>query len=1131
MSLLAPWQETLSHLAIKGTLLLAVALVLGLTMRQMSAGRRYIVWLSTVVALAIMPLVMPFLPAWRVLPQVSGPVEMPMLEPVMAPAMDSVLEEQVELNTMSIATKTVSLPVEVQVTAPALKWPYSWQETLIISWLSVDCLLLLRLIFSVWRLRRLEGRCVTGESALIGKLSREIGLRRVPRLVIGPPDAVPMVWGVWKPRLLLPLGFETWPVEKLSAVLLHELAHLKRGDPLALWAAQFMQVMHGINPLAWLTLRQLRADQERACDDTVLRHGVRASDYAQYLLDLSRQTRLAPGLSFCALTVTRSAPVEQRVAAILDPQVQRDGASGRWALGFLSVVSVVVLPLAMLQAAERVADLRGRILDRNGVVLAESTKEKARHYPLKALGAHLIGYTGKTGPKDDTPEGRAAVEKQQNAVLRQGNDVSLSMDARIQSLAIQAMRDGGVTRGAAVVLDPRTGEILAAVSLPSYDPNVFVPSISLENWDVLSANKEHPLLNRAVAEYVPGSAFNPLTGLAGIAAGKGDQKFQCEGSVNYGTLSMQCWIHQQNGGKHGELGMADALVHSCNCFWYQFGNAAGIDQIEGMGRKLGFGASYGITDHEGKGNLPDKSTPSEVANTSIGQGTVLTTPLQMAVLAATVGNAGKVPQPSLLKMDGKTKWRADLTADGLPAAQIEQLREGMRLVVNGESGAGKSAKSDKVIIAGKTGTSQYWRRVDGQRADDKRAWFIGFAPFNKPTLAFVILKEGGKSGGGDCAPIAKRIVEESLALQADGSGEVKAVEATASEAKTMLEVDDIAAPDDGEVEVNKSFMRQSEIAPGTFNRRRTLISAPAVPVKESLPQPNRRRALIPMSFQQAAVGKPVGEALGPFGGSAGLSVGLVAEAVTGVGEDVQLSFDASGLVLEVESSHAFGDVGPVAVAISDEERRQAFFSVEEAGGAGIDERLEVGTAGLLLDDVGGVFFASVGLHGGESGQLTTSGEAEDANAVRLDVPLGSATANGADGAASIGHGVILNGVGAAFLTGEPVFQHKGGDAAITEPLGERVAFMAEAELGMTTARADDDGCAGAFVRSGNVRRDGGVVDVADVATFDLLSLSGAGLRAWSACGPEWQGAWSVGGEGEGLNAKREEENFHVGTIS
>lgn len=627
----------------------------------------------------------------------------------------------------------------------------------------------------------------TGISGELSLVAQQIGLPRVPKLLVGDANAVPMVWGVWRPRLLLPAGFELWSAAKLRGVLLHELAHLKRRDPLALWAAQWVKALHWFNPLVWLTIRQLRADQERACDDAVLRHGIRASEYAQHLLDLSRHTRIAPGLALCALTITRCAPVEARVKAILDPSRRREPITRRWLGCLAGLAFLATLPVAMLQAIE-VAKLRGRLLDRNGVVLAETTKDKVRHYPLKALAAHALGYTGKSGPDDPTPQGRAGVEEHQDATLKSGADVSLTLDARIQSLTHRAMIEAGFTRGAAVVLDPRSGEILAAVSLPSYDPNAFVPTLSKAQWQSHVSDRDLPLFDRCFSgENIPGSAFKPLIGLAGIAAGTGERKFTCEGFVKYGTLSMQCWINRQNGGKHGELSMPDALAASCNCFFYQFGNAAGIDQINGMGRKVGFGSRYGIAAHESEGVWPgpawmkenhptDKWTDGHTANLSIGYGQLLVTPLQMAVLAATVGNGGRVPQPSLLKDGRKAPWRADLVADGLPVAQIEPLREGMRLVVQGENGTGKAAQSDKVVIAGKTGTSQFFRQVDGQRVLDNRTWFIGFAPFEKPTLAFVILKEGGKSGGSDGAPVAKRIVEEALALPADGSGEVIPVE-------------------------------------------------------------------------------------------------------------------------------------------------------------------------------------------------------------------------------------------------------------------------------------------------------------------------------------------------------------------
>lgn len=778
--------DLLSHTALKGSAVLLAALVAGLALRRLAASRRYAIWMMAMLALAVLPFAMVSLPAWRVIPKSTPPPDWMVLEPM----------EVVEAVEMPVEASAVAEPVmqAMPVTAPPppsepLKPVWTWNEIiegLPMLWLGVAALMLARLGWSAMRLGRLQRRLTAGACEEIAVVAGELGLKRVPRLFIGAVDAVPMVWGVRNPCLLLPCGFESWSMEKRRGVLLHELAHLRRRDPLALWLAQTVKALHWFNPLAWLTLRQMRADQERACDDAVLRHGVRASDYAQALLDLSRHNRVAPGLALCALTITRCAPVESRVRAVLDVKCSRDALTLRWLAGMTTLAMLLMLPVAMLHAMEG-PKLRGRILDRNGVVLAETTKEKSRHYPLKALAAHVIGYTGKTQHDDPTPMGWTEIEKSQNDILARGEDVKLTLDARIQSLTHRAMLDAGYERGAAVVLDPRSGEILAMVSLPVHDPNVFIPSISQADWETLADDLDNPLMNRCVRGFTPGSAFMPLTGLAGIAAGIGEQSFTCEGSVRYGSAEMQCWIQRQNDGKHGSLNMQQALASSCSCFWYQFGNAAGIEKIEKLGTQVGFGTRYGISENESSGILPgpqwmkenqpsNKWSQGYTANASIGQGMMLATPLQMAVLAATLANGGKVPQPALRSQEGKRSWRADLTAEGLPVAQIEQLREGMRLVVHGESGTGKAARSEKAVIAGKTGTAQNWRRIDGERVEDNHAWFIGFAPYDKPTLAFAILKNGGKSGGGDCAPVAKRIVEEALALPADGSGEVKAVE-------------------------------------------------------------------------------------------------------------------------------------------------------------------------------------------------------------------------------------------------------------------------------------------------------------------------------------------------------------------
>ena len=375
--------------------------------------------------------------------------------------------------------------------------------------------------------------------------------------------------------------------------------------------------------------------------------------------------------------------------------------------------------------------------------------------------------------------------------MKQGKDVALSLDARIQSLATRAVKDSGFERAAVVVLDPRTGEILASVSLPNYDPNRFVPTLAKETWDVYVKDESLPMFDRCLqGQYSPGAAFIPFTALAGVSAGVGERPFDCTGSVNYNGKTFRCWIASQNKPGHGTLGVSSAIVASCNCYWYQFGNAAGPDAFVKMGHRIGIGEATGVIEHEAKGELPspdwlaaksgstEKWTPGQMAYLAIGQGRLLTTPLQLAVLAATIGNGGKVPNATLLRLerDAKPQWRSDLVAEGLPAGQIENIREGMRLVVNSEGGTGKAARSDRVVIAGKTGTSQFWRRVEGKQEQDNRALFMGFAPFEKPTLAFAVLVEGGMSGGRDAAPIAKRIVEETLALPADGSGKVEPLE-------------------------------------------------------------------------------------------------------------------------------------------------------------------------------------------------------------------------------------------------------------------------------------------------------------------------------------------------------------------
>jgi penicillin-binding protein 2 len=461
-----------------------------------------------------------------------------------------------------------------------------------------------------------------------------------------------------------------------------------------------------------------------------------------------------------------------------------------------------------------------------GVPGVEVSVKPERHYPYGALAAHLLGYVGAMKDISEQAdidtfnfyepdlEGKAQVEHYYDKWLRgtpgarvlrrnmkgviegeaqriepkAGNNVYLTIDARIQYLVERALRDASIGRGAAVVVNPNNGEILAMASVPSYDPNTFIPSIASDDWRTLTGDATDPLTNRAVQGYAPGSIYKPITALAGLRAGiPATRTFTCSGGVQYGNKYMKCWIAGK--GTHGPLTLPDALKHSCNAFFYQWGNAAGIDQIDAVGDALGLGKKTGVPlSGESSGVLPgpgwlktnhpsDRWSDGHTANVSIGQGYVLATPLQMAMATATIANRGISYEPRLvqrvLDADGKDVYdpdsgklvvphepnvRADLHHAGITDAQIEAVREGMRRVV--AEGTGKRAQIKGEAIAGKTGTAQFWRGD----VKDNHTWFIAFAPYDKPKYALCVLVQGAKSGGGVSAPIAQRIMEQCLAM-------------------------------------------------------------------------------------------------------------------------------------------------------------------------------------------------------------------------------------------------------------------------------------------------------------------------------------------------------------------------------
>ena len=464
-----------------------------------------------------------------------------------------------------------------------------------------------------------------------------------------------------------------------------------------------------------------------------------------------------------------------------------------------------------------------------GLAGVNVTVKPVRWYVYGAMAAHLLGYVGMPNDLDKLPdiqnfnfyvpdmEGKAQIELFYNESLKgtpgvrvmqrnvkgviegevsrkeaiQGNNIFLTLDARIQYIAEKAIR--AIGRGAVVVADPKTGDILAMASVPSYDPNIFIPSIAAKDWKSLDEDATNPLLNRAISAYAPGSTYKIITALAGLRAGVGGRTFNCSGGVTYGAKFMKCWIFGK--GAHGTLGLSDALKYSCNAFFFQYGNAAGIDQIDAVGNMLGLGQKSGLSlSGEAPGVLPGRewlaaANPNArwsdglTANTAIGQGDVLASPLQMAMVASAVANGGTVYYPRLVDrivaQDGTvvakdpSRVRSELLKDGgLTAEQFEKVRRGMWKVVNEAGGTAGKARIKGVEVAGKTGTAQFWR--SGQK--DNHTWFVSFAPYADPKYAIVILAQGGKSGGGVAAPIAAKIYDEIFQMESGTLPEIASLE-------------------------------------------------------------------------------------------------------------------------------------------------------------------------------------------------------------------------------------------------------------------------------------------------------------------------------------------------------------------
>lgn len=442
-----------------------------------------------------------------------------------------------------------------------------------------------------------------------------------------------------------------------------------------------------------------------------------------------------------------------------------------------------------------------------------------RQYPYKTLGCHILGYT-KEWEKGDIPEegqkkfnhyigeekGIAGVEMTMDHLLKgtegvktvlkdekgrivsmidytkpqTGADVTLTIDSRVQYLVENILRKAG--RAAAVVMNVQTGEVIAMASVPNYDPNNFIPSISAEKWEEYKTkNICLPLMNRSIEAFDPGSTFKLPTAIAGARAGLGDRVYSCNGYVAYGNHKAGCWIWNQSKGMHGAQNVSKAIQQSCNPYFFRMANAVGPRGMAETFTMLNLGRTTGIELPSEKPGMVIGSpswklrypstavTPVDTAFLAIGQGVSSASPLQLAAMACCIANGGKYYQPRVVKkvtrnkevlIADNPKLLVDLLNEGVKIEDLERIRKGMWMAVNQPGGTAGRVKMPNVEVAAKTGTAQSVDR--GKKSNN--SWTISFAPYENPKYAVCVLVVGGKSGGKVCGPLVHLIYRGLFAL-------------------------------------------------------------------------------------------------------------------------------------------------------------------------------------------------------------------------------------------------------------------------------------------------------------------------------------------------------------------------------
>jgi penicillin-binding protein 2 len=455
-------------------------------------------------------------------------------------------------------------------------------------------------------------------------------------------------------------------------------------------------------------------------------------------------------------------------------------------------------------------ELQGAVLD-SGLL---------RNYPEGSVLAHVLGYVGAVNPADQSADqdpllqlpdfriGKSGIERSYDAVLRgraglsrvevnatgreireldrregvPGVDVRLALDLDLQRFCVARL--SSELSASAVVVDVRSGGVLALASVPSFEPAAFTGGLRPSVWNELRDDPRTPLVNKCIrGQYPPGSTFKMMTALAALEAGiQPTYQAFCPGHLSLGSAVFHCW--KEHG--HGTIAMVQALGQSCDVYFYDLARRVGVDAIAAMATRFGLGGKLGIDlPGEKAGLIPTtawkKATlgqgwqKGETLVCGIGQGYVSATPLQLAVMAARLANGERAVQPWLVAPGEAGDPPPPL---GVPRAHLDVVRAGMREVIHGGRGTARAADLGMpgVEMAGKTGTAQVRRisraeravgrhkRKDLPWAERDHALFVCFAPFAEPRYAVAVVVEHGMSGSKFASPIARDIMRRTLEL-------------------------------------------------------------------------------------------------------------------------------------------------------------------------------------------------------------------------------------------------------------------------------------------------------------------------------------------------------------------------------